>query len=46
MRSRASAPVSGTRLFESGVRDMLIKQGKIKIHQDVINRLIGNYRSS
>ncbi len=33
-------------LFETGVKDMLIKQGKIKIHQDVINRLIGNYRSS
>jgi hypothetical protein len=33
-------------LFESGVKDMLIKEGKIKIHQDVINRLIGNYRSS
>jgi hypothetical protein len=33
-------------LFESGVKDMLIKQGKIKIHQDVINRLIANYRTS
>ena len=33
-------------LFESGVKDMLIKEGKIKIHQEVINRLIGNYRSS
>jgi len=33
------------RLFESGVKDMLVKQGKIKIHQDVITRLIGNYRS-
>ncbi len=33
-------------LFETGVKDMLIKQGKIKIHQDVINRLIGNYRNS
>jgi hypothetical protein len=33
-------------LFESGVKDMLIKQGKIKIHQDVITRLIGNYRTS
>jgi peptidyl-prolyl cis-trans isomerase D len=33
-------------LFESGVRDALIKQGKIKIHQDVINRLISNYRTS
>jgi hypothetical protein len=34
------------RLFENGVRDMLIKEGKIKIHQEVINRLIGNYRTS
>jgi hypothetical protein len=33
-------------LFESGLKDMLIKQGKIKIHQDVINRLIANYRTS
>jgi peptidyl-prolyl cis-trans isomerase D len=33
-------------LFEAGVKDMLIKQGKIKIHQDVITRLIGNYRTS
>jgi hypothetical protein len=24
----------------------LIKQGRIKIHQDVINRLIANYRTS
>jgi peptidyl-prolyl cis-trans isomerase D len=33
-------------LFESGVKDMLVKQGKVKIHQDVINRLIANYRTS
>jgi peptidyl-prolyl cis-trans isomerase D len=33
-------------LFESGVKDMLIKEGKIKIHQEVINRLIANYRTS
>ena len=33
-------------LFETGVKDMLIKQGKIKIHQDVISRLIANYRTS
>ena len=26
------------------MKDVLIKQGKIKIHQDVINRLIANYR--
>jgi peptidyl-prolyl cis-trans isomerase D len=33
-------------LFENGVKDLLIKQGKIKIHQDVINRLVANYRTS
>jgi peptidyl-prolyl cis-trans isomerase D len=33
-------------LFEVGVKDMLIKQGKIKIHQDVINRLISSYRTT
>jgi len=33
-------------LFETGVRDALIKEGKVKIHQDVINRLIANYRTS
>ena len=32
-------------LFEAGLRDALIKQGKIKIHQDVINRLLASYRS-
>jgi len=31
-------------LFEAGLRDALIKQGKIKIHQDVINRLVAGYR--
>jgi hypothetical protein len=31
-------------LFEAGLREALIKQGKIKIHQDVINRLIAGYR--
>ena len=31
-------------LFEAGVREQLIKDGKVKIHQDVINRLIANYR--
>ena len=25
--------------------DILVKQGKIKVHQDVINRLIATYRS-
>jgi peptidyl-prolyl cis-trans isomerase D len=31
-------------LFEAGLRDALVKQGKIKIHQDVINRLLAGYR--
>ena len=33
-------------LFESSLREALIKQGKIKIHQDVINRLITQYRGA
>jgi len=32
-------------LFEAGLKDALVKQGKIKIHQDVLNRLIANYRA-
>jgi len=32
-------------LFEQGVRDMLTKEGKIKIHQEVVKRLITNYTS-
>jgi peptidyl-prolyl cis-trans isomerase D len=31
-------------LFEAGLREVLVKQGKIKIHQDVINRLLAGYR--
>jgi peptidyl-prolyl cis-trans isomerase D len=30
-------------LFEEGVRDALTKEGKIKIHQDVIDRLLASY---
>ncbi len=33
-------------LFAAGVREALIKDGKIKIHQDVINRLLANYGRS
>jgi peptidyl-prolyl cis-trans isomerase D len=32
-------------LFQAGLKERLIKEGKIKIHQDVINRLIAGYRS-
>ncbi|MFB3828910.1 MAG: peptidylprolyl isomerase [Bryobacteraceae bacterium] len=31
-------------LFEDGLRQTLIKEGKIKIYQDVVNRLQANYR--
>jgi parvulin-like peptidyl-prolyl isomerase len=32
-------------LFQAGLKERLIQEGKIKIHQDVINRLIAGYRS-
>lgn len=32
-------------LFDEGVKDQLIKEGKIKIHQDAIDRLISSYHS-
>jgi hypothetical protein len=32
-------------LFESGVKDMLIKEGKIKLHQPAIDRLLATYRA-
>ena len=31
-------------LFEAGLREQLIKEGKVKIHQDVVNRLVSSYR--
>ncbi|HLK69431.1 MAG TPA: peptidyl-prolyl cis-trans isomerase [Bryobacteraceae bacterium] len=33
-------------LFDAGLRDTLVKEGKIKYHNDVISRLIASYRSS
>jgi peptidyl-prolyl cis-trans isomerase D len=39
MRERAE-------VFETTLRDRLLKEGKIKIHQDVINRLVSSYRGS
>jgi len=33
-------------LFDAGVRDLLVREGKIKVHQDVITRMINNYRTS
>jgi peptidyl-prolyl cis-trans isomerase D len=31
-------------LFDAGLREQLIKEGKVKIHQDVVNRLVASYR--
>jgi peptidyl-prolyl cis-trans isomerase D len=33
-------------LFEAGIKDALVKSGKVKVHQDVIDRLIASYRSN
>jgi peptidyl-prolyl cis-trans isomerase D len=33
-------------LFEAGLKEALQRQGKIKIHQEVINRLIAQYRGA
>jgi peptidyl-prolyl cis-trans isomerase D len=33
-------------LFEAGLRESLIQSGKIKIHKDVIDRLIASYRGA
>jgi len=33
-------------LFEAGVREELRRQGKLKYHQDVIDRLVAQYRGS
>jgi peptidyl-prolyl cis-trans isomerase D len=33
-------------VFESGLREALTKQGKIKIHQDVLNRMISSYKGN
>jgi peptidyl-prolyl cis-trans isomerase D len=33
-------------LFDAGLKDALIKQGKIKMHNDVLGRLMASYRPS
>jgi peptidyl-prolyl cis-trans isomerase D len=33
-------------LFEAGIKDALVKDGQVKIHQDVIDRLIASYRTN
>jgi peptidyl-prolyl cis-trans isomerase D len=33
-------------VFEAGLRDALVKQGKIKIHQDVLSRMMAQYKGA
>lgn len=33
-------------LFEAGLRDLLIRQGKIKMHQDVLQRIVASFRNA
>ncbi len=48
IRDQIKSQKAGDRdtLFRAGLKDRLIQEGKIKIHQDAINKLIANYRSS
>ena len=40
-KARTAMPYSRRKM-----KDALIQQGKVKIHQDVVNRLIAGYKSS
>jgi peptidyl-prolyl cis-trans isomerase D len=44
IKSRRARERNG--IFEDGVRQQLQKDGKIKLHQDVINKLIASYQQS
>lgn len=41
--SRARARVE---VFEDNIRQQLVRDGKIKVHQDVLNRLVSSYKGS
>jgi peptidyl-prolyl cis-trans isomerase D len=44
LKSQKARDRSG--VFEAGLRDALVKEGKIKIHQDVLNRVISQYKGA
>jgi peptidyl-prolyl cis-trans isomerase D len=48
IRDQIKSQKAGDRdtLFREGLKDRLIKEGKIKLHQDAINKLIAGYRNS
>ena len=33
-------------MFEANIREQLIRDGKIKVNQDVLNRLVSSYKGS
>jgi predicted DNA-binding protein (UPF0251 family) len=43
---RNSQARSRVEIFEDSLKQRLIREGKIKIHQDVLNRLVTSYRGS
>ena len=47
IRDQIKSKKAGDRdtLFRAGLKERLIKEGKIKVHQDLINKLIASYRS-
>ncbi len=47
IRDQIKSQKAGDRdtLFRNGLKEQLVQQGKIKIHQDAINKLIAGYRS-
>jgi hypothetical protein len=48
IRDQIKSQKAGDRdtLFREGLKQRLIDEGKIKIHQDVINKVIASYRTS
>jgi peptidyl-prolyl cis-trans isomerase D len=48
IRDQIKSQKAGDRdvLFRQGLKDRLIQEGKIKMHQDAINKLIAGYRNS
>ncbi len=48
LRDQIKSQKAGDRdaLFRSGLKEKLIDEGKIKLHQDAINKLIASYRNS
>jgi hypothetical protein len=48
IRDQIKSQKAGDRdtIFREGLKERLIREGKIKLHQDAINKLIAGYRNS